>query len=115
MTSTVQNSDLGTVSWIPDGYVVVIRANDQHYVVPEFCVPALHHSFDDYCKKEEMEVFKAVGSVSTSYFIIYFTQWTAFQKPMKHRTSDVMNAGHVICWLYWDLADPFRLGQKIRC
>ena len=46
MTSTVQKSDEGTVNWIPDGYVVVIEANDQCYVVPEFCVLALHHIFD---------------------------------------------------------------------
>ena len=62
MTSTVQKSDEGTVNWIPDGCVVIIGADDQCYVVPEFCVLALDHIFDGYWRKEEMEVFEAAGS-----------------------------------------------------
>ena len=34
------------VTWIPEGYVLVTGPDEQPYVVPEFCVPALHHIFD---------------------------------------------------------------------
>ena len=84
MTSTVQKSDEGTVNWIPDGCVVIIGADDQCYVVPEFCVLALDHIFDGYRRKEEMEVFEAAGSVSSNYLIMYSTRQMAFQKPMMH-------------------------------
>ena len=61
--------------WIPEGYVLVTGPDEQPYVVPEFCVPALHHIFDGYRKKDQLQVFKASGSVSNntgSIFSLYF-------------------------------------------
>ncbi|KAF8809687.1 hypothetical protein BYT27DRAFT_7254402 [Phlegmacium glaucopus] len=48
---------------IPDRYVVIIGPGKQCYVVPQFMVPALHQMFDGYRKKQDMEVFRAAGSV----------------------------------------------------
>jgi hypothetical protein len=60
--------------WIPEGYVLVTGPDEQPYVVPEFCVPALHHIFDGYRKKDQLQVVKASGSVSSntgSIFSLY--------------------------------------------
>ena len=46
------------------GYVVIMVPDNQHYVVPEFFVLALHQKFDGYWKKEKLEVFSAARSVS---------------------------------------------------
>lgn len=35
------NTDQPLAPWIPEGYVLVTGPDDQTYVMPEFCVPAL--------------------------------------------------------------------------
>lgn len=49
--------------WIPDGFKIVIGPDDQHYLVPEFFVSALHQTFDAHRQKEILEVSKGSGSV----------------------------------------------------
>ena len=51
-------------TWVPQGYVVVIGPDGQRYLVPEFMVPTLHQTFEGYCKKRDLGIFKAAGSVS---------------------------------------------------
>ena len=62
--TTNENPVTDTSSWIPEGYVVIMAPDNQHYVVPEFFVLALHQKFDGYWKKEKLEVFSAARSVS---------------------------------------------------
>lgn len=69
MASTAdQNTTItnGAASWIPEGYVAIMGPDQQRYVVPDFCVPALHQTLDGYRKKDALQVFKATGSVSTN-------------------------------------------------
>jgi hypothetical protein len=53
-----------TESWIPKGYIKTIGPDGQHYIVPDFFVPALHEAFGGHRMKEDLEVFKADGPVS---------------------------------------------------
>lgn len=58
-----------TQSWIlPKGYIKTIGPDGQHFILPEFMVPALHEAFGGHRMKEDLEVFKADGPVS-SYII----------------------------------------------
>jgi hypothetical protein len=50
--------------WIPEGYTRVEGPDNQIYVVPDFMVPGLHHAFDGYRIKKDLDVSKAPGSVS---------------------------------------------------
>ena len=52
------------LSWIPEGYVVVRGPDGQRYVVPEFCVSALHQILDGLGEKKKLEVDKFAGTVS---------------------------------------------------
>ena len=54
----------GHDGWIPEGYVIVRGPGNQHYVVPEFMVPALHQTFDGDQIKNDLQVLSASGSVS---------------------------------------------------
>ena len=68
MDFTTDNSN-ASYSWVPEGYVVIIGKDDQRYVVPSFFVPFFHQIFDGYWKKEELQVFKGAGNVSTNHFL----------------------------------------------
>jgi hypothetical protein len=57
--------------WIPQGYVEVIGPDDQHYILPEFMVPALHDIFGGHRLKEDLGVFKAAGSVSLQLIYLF--------------------------------------------
>ena len=53
-------------NWIPEGYTTWISPDRQNFVVPDFMVPALHHSFEGYRIKHELNAINAAGSVSIS-------------------------------------------------
>lgn len=69
MASTSDEVTTQGDSWIPDGYAVVTGPDQKRYVVPEFCIPALHQMFDGYRKKDELGVFKAAGTVSGTFYL----------------------------------------------
>ena len=66
----------GKKSWIPEGYVTVAGPDGQNYIVPEFMVPTLHHSFEGYRKKVDFGVHNAAGSVSIAFLLLFSFQYT---------------------------------------
>jgi len=53
---------------IPDGYVRIQTEDGQHYLVPNFMIPASHQAMDAYRKKAELGVHGARGGVSNFLF-----------------------------------------------
>jgi hypothetical protein len=57
-------------TWIPDGFVSVVGANNNKYIVPEYIVPALQQQYQAAERKEKLGAFKAPGTVSKQNLII---------------------------------------------
>ena len=51
-------------SWIPDGFILVVRPDDKNYIVLEFMAMALDQDYHSDKKKEELKSFRAAGTVS---------------------------------------------------
>ena len=51
-------------TWVPDGFVWLIGANNQMYVIPEHCLPDLDQIHLSNKKKDELSVSNAQGTVS---------------------------------------------------
>jgi hypothetical protein len=51
-------------AWVPDGYIIVVGPDNEHYVVPEFMVEDLDQKFNVSKRELEINAFNAQGSVS---------------------------------------------------
>ena len=56
MKTISKNKSSTTISDIPDGFTTRIGPNGQHYLVPQYMVPALDQAFASYRKKAELHV-----------------------------------------------------------
>jgi hypothetical protein len=62
------NNDKQVNSWIPSGYME-IEIDNKSYVLPHYLVDSLLQDLDRHRKKEELEVEKATGTVSSFHYI----------------------------------------------
>ena len=64
MKTIRKNKSSTTISDIPDGFTTRIRPDSQHYLVPQYMVPALDQEFASYWKKAELHVDNQPAGVS---------------------------------------------------
>ena len=64
MKTIRKNKSLTTISDIPDGFTTRIGPDGQHYLVPQYMVPALDQAFESYRKKAELRVDNQPAGVS---------------------------------------------------
>src|ERR1700761_4089029 len=64
MKTIRKNKSLTTISDIPDGFTTRIGPDGQHYLVPQYMVPALDQAFESYQKKAELRVDNQPAGVS---------------------------------------------------
>ena len=64
MKTIRKNKSLTTISDIPDGFTTGIRPDSQHYLVPQYMVPAMDQAFESYQKKAELRVDNQPAEVS---------------------------------------------------
>ena len=64
MKTISKNKSSTSISDIPDGFTTRIRPNGQHYLVPQYMVPALDQAFVSYQKKAELHVENQPAGVS---------------------------------------------------
>ena len=74
------------IPWVPEGFVAILGPDNQHYVVPEFMVPALHQILDVNEEKKKIPIGKAAGTVST--FPI-FVLGRKFYRPTEFRLAEI--------------------------
>ena len=68
MKTIRKNKSLTTISDIPDGFTTGIRPASQHYLVPQYMVPALDQAFASYWKKAELHVDNQPAGVRSMLF-----------------------------------------------
>jgi len=63
-TQKSQRQSSTKISDIPEGFTTGIGPDGQHYLVPEYMVPALDQAFVSYRKKTELGACNAPAAVS---------------------------------------------------
>ena len=64
MKTIRKNKSSTTISDIPDGFTTGIGPDGQHYLVPQYMVPAMDQAFESYRKKAELHVDNQPAGVS---------------------------------------------------
>ena len=64
MKTIRKNKSSTTISDIPDGFTTGIGPDGQHYLVPQYMVPAMDQAFESYQKKAELRVDNQPAGVS---------------------------------------------------
>ena len=64
MKTIRKNKSSTTISDIPDGFTTGIGPDGQHYLVPQYMVPAMDQAFESYQKKAELHVDNQPAGVS---------------------------------------------------
>lgn len=61
---------IGTFPAVPDGLVPSIGPHGEHFIVPEFLIPATHQAFAAYHKRADLDARDEAGGVSCTFYSI---------------------------------------------